>query len=66
MQLAADLAGVDGQKLADVGLAGTDFYAFEQDAVGVGADFQVVADMHGGHEKAQLLCHFFADATNAA
>ncbi|MNT47195.1 hypothetical protein D3C72_1838900 [compost metagenome] len=66
LQLAADLAWVDGHELADEGLAAAHLHALEQDTVGVGADFQVVADVHRRHQEAEFLRHFLADAADAA
>ena len=46
-------------------LAAADLGALQRDAVAVGTQFQVVADMHGRRQEAHVLREFLADALDA-
>ena len=54
------------RNVLDKGFADADFHAFERDAIGSRFQFEVVADMHRGHEEAHLLGQLFAYTFNTA
>jgi hypothetical protein len=51
--------------LAGISLTLTDFNTLEQDAVGIGLQFEVVAEWNRRNQEADLLSKFLADAANA-
>ena len=55
---------VDGEELAWIGLASTDLDALERDAVAVGLELQVVADMHRRGQESDLLGKLLAQAAD--
>ena len=55
LQGAVHAAGIDRQQALVIDLRLTHRHAHQRDAVRVGPQIQVVADMHRGHEKAQFL-----------
>ncbi len=60
-----DFAGIDREKLANLRLACTHFHALEQDAVAVGFQLQVVANVHRRNQKADLAGELFAQRADA-
>ncbi|MDT4836844.1 hypothetical protein FQZ97_705580 [compost metagenome] len=61
----ADAARIDGQEHAGEDLALAHHHAAQRDAVGAGAQFQVVAHVHGRRQETDLLGEFFAHALDA-
>ena len=66
LHFAGDLARVDRQPLAGEGFAAPHFGALEGDHIAVGAQVQVVADVHHRRQEAHLLGEFLAHALDAA
>jgi hypothetical protein len=61
-----DVARIDGEKLAGAHLTAADFHALQRDAVAVRIDLEVVADVHGRRQEADLAREFLADALDAS
>ena len=64
-QLAEHLARVDGELALGIDHALAHRHAGEIDAIGVRRQIQVVADVHGLHEEAEILRELAAHAANA-
>ena len=65
VQRAEHAAGIDGELAVGMHHALADGHAGQPDAIGVRAQLQVVADVHGLHQEAELLRELAADAADA-
>jgi len=55
LQCPRNLPGVDGQKLSGQCFPTPDFSTFQRDPIGVGAQFQIIANMNGRGQKPYFL-----------
>ncbi len=65
LQGAVGLPGIDGHLAVGVDLRLAHNHPLEGDAVVIGAQIEVVANMHRRHQEAQLLGHFLAHPLDA-
>ncbi len=65
LQITHHLPRVDGHEQIGEDFAAAHIHPLERDAIAAGPQFEVVADVHRGDEKAHFLREFFAHATDA-